>query len=293
VSAISERGSTPELPTLGRLGGLSAIEADRGERALWLSGDGYRAALFHLGALTRLNELGLLARIRTVGAMSGGSILAALLATRIPWPLQGPCREWSERVAQPLREIARRNVRARAISRKPFPGAAAEAALEERYARELVESLGGESGPGPHFVFGASGLTLSGIAAGWEECVEWELAGSAHPDGYDSVLVAEVIVAVRTGLDAFGEAEQAALGARTPRPRTQGGWTRSVYARRSPPAPGAGPCGCARGSATAAERGSGRASRRAFTGFAATPGSQGAPRSPAREGQDSQGQAQR
>jgi hypothetical protein len=211
VSAISERGSTPELPTLGRLGGLSAIEADRGERALWLSGDGYRAALFHLGALTRLNELGLLARIRTVGAMSGGSILAALLATRIPWPLQGPCREWSERVAQPLREIARRNVRARAISRKPFPGAAAEAALEERYARELVESLGGESGPGPHFVFGASGLTLSGIAAGWEECVEWELAGSAHPDGYDSVLVAEVIVAVRTGLDAFGEAEQAVL----------------------------------------------------------------------------------
>lgn len=44
----------------------------------------------------------------------------------------------------PLRAIARRNVRARALLRKPFPGAAAEAALEERYARDLVEELPGD-----------------------------------------------------------------------------------------------------------------------------------------------------
>lgn len=57
--------------TLGRLGGLSPNEADCGENAL--SGDGYRAALFHLGALTRLNELGLLEQIGTIGAVSGGA----------------------------------------------------------------------------------------------------------------------------------------------------------------------------------------------------------------------------
>jgi hypothetical protein len=186
-------------------------EADRGERALLLAGNGYRAALFHLGALTRLNELGLLAQVNTVGAVSGGSIPAALLATRVPWPLHGAFREWPERVARPLRTIARRNVRARAILRRPFPGAPATAALEERFARELVSTLGGESRWGPNFVFGASGLTLSGLAAGWEESVEWELATSAHPPGYPPGLVEEVIGAVRTDLDAFGEAEQAVL----------------------------------------------------------------------------------
>jgi hypothetical protein len=198
--------------TLGRLGGLSPSEADRGERALWLSGAGYRAALFHLGALTRLNELGVLARIGTVGAVSGGSILAALLATRIPWPLQGAYRDWPEQVAEPMRAIASRNARARAFLRRPLPpGGSGEAALEERYARELVESLGGESSWGPRFVFGASGLTLSGLAAGWEECLEWELGETVAGAGYEPGLVGETIAAVRTDLDAFGEAEQAVL----------------------------------------------------------------------------------
>jgi hypothetical protein len=198
--------------TLGRLGGLSPTEADRGERALWLSGAGYRAALFHLGALTRLNELGLLARIGTVGAVSGSSILAALLATRIPWPLQGAYRDWPEQVAEPMRAIASRNARARAFLRRPLPtGGSSEAMLEERYARELVESLGGESSWGPRFVFGASGLTLSGLAAGWEECLEWEIDESVEPAGYEAELVRETITAVRTDLDAFGEAEQAVL----------------------------------------------------------------------------------
>ncbi len=198
--------------TLGRLGGLSAREADRGERALWLAGDGHRAALFHLGALTRLNELGLLAQIGTVGAVSGGSILAALLATRVPWPLHGAYRDWPEQVAEPLREITSRNSRARAILRRPFPqGSGSEAAIEEQYARELVNSLGGESRWGPRFVFGASGLTLSGLAAGWEECLEWEIDGSSGDSGYPPDLVRETIAAVRTDLDAFGEAERAVL----------------------------------------------------------------------------------
>ena len=198
--------------TLGRLGGLSAKEADRGERALWLAGDGHRAALFHLGALTRLNEFGLLSRIGTVGAVSGGSILAALLATRVPWPLHGAFRDWPEQVAEPLRELTSRNARARRLLRRPLAqGGAGEAAVEEQYARELVDSLGGGSRWGPRFVFGGSGLTLSGLAAGWEECLEWDIGADAGPGGYPPELVGEVIAAVRTDLDAFGEAERAVL----------------------------------------------------------------------------------
>jgi hypothetical protein len=198
--------------TLGRLGGLAPGEADRGEKALWLSGDGYRATLFHLGALTRLNEVGLLSQIGTIGAVSGGAIAAAVLAARITWPLAGAFRDWPEQVAEPLREIAGRNVRARALLRQPFPGAGAEAAIEERYARELIESLGGESAWGPRFVFGASGLTLSGLAAGWEECLEWEVGtATGFAPGYPRELVDGRIAAVRTDLGGFGTAERAVL----------------------------------------------------------------------------------
>jgi hypothetical protein len=49
--------------------------------ALCLSGGGFRAALFHLGAVRRLNELGSLATLDSVSSVSGGSILAAHLAT--------------------------------------------------------------------------------------------------------------------------------------------------------------------------------------------------------------------
>ncbi|MET0557982.1 MAG: patatin-like phospholipase family protein [Solirubrobacterales bacterium] len=197
--------------TLGRLGGLGPGEANRGEKALWLSGGGYRASLFHLGALTRLNELGLLGKIETVAAVSGASIVAALLATKVEWPLQGAYRDWPERVAEPMREIARRNARARAFLRMPLGSPGAEAALEERYARQLLDSLGGEPEHGPRFVFGAAGLTLAGLVQAHAERVEWDFGAAVHPPGYAATVVEDVIASVRTDLDAFGKAEQAVL----------------------------------------------------------------------------------
>jgi NTE family protein len=53
--------------------------------ALCLSGGGFRATLFHLGTLRRLNEFGMLARLDVITSVSGGSILNGVLATR--WPL--------------------------------------------------------------------------------------------------------------------------------------------------------------------------------------------------------------
>src|SRR5436853_7439585 len=47
---------------------------------LCLSGGGYRAMLFHLGALWRLNELGYLPKLARVSSVSGGSITAGVLA---------------------------------------------------------------------------------------------------------------------------------------------------------------------------------------------------------------------
>ncbi|MDB6014607.1 MAG: patatin [Gammaproteobacteria bacterium] len=47
--------------------------------AVCLSGGGYRAALFDVGVLWRLNELGVLSRSDTVTAVSGGAITVAVL----------------------------------------------------------------------------------------------------------------------------------------------------------------------------------------------------------------------
>lgn len=48
--------------------------------ALCLSGGGYRAMLYHAGAICRMNRLGLLRRLRRVSSVSGGSMAAAALA---------------------------------------------------------------------------------------------------------------------------------------------------------------------------------------------------------------------
>lgn len=44
--------------------------------ALALSGGGARAMAFHLGCLRALHDLGILQRVSTITAVSGGSVLA-------------------------------------------------------------------------------------------------------------------------------------------------------------------------------------------------------------------------
>src|SRR5438046_469140 len=48
--------------------------------ALALSGGGFRAMLFHAGALLRLNEFGLLSKVARISSVSGGSIASGYLA---------------------------------------------------------------------------------------------------------------------------------------------------------------------------------------------------------------------
>src|SRR5215470_19152139 len=48
---------------------------------LALSGGGYRAMVFHVGALIRLNQVALLRKIKRISSVSGGSITAGVLGT--------------------------------------------------------------------------------------------------------------------------------------------------------------------------------------------------------------------
>lgn len=94
------------------------VERNRRRRfALCLSGGGYRAALFHLGALRRLNELGLVGEITTIASVSGGSIVAGHLAHALDWPMVGslPNDEWYLRVTAPIRRLTTVDVRTASV----------------------------------------------------------------------------------------------------------------------------------------------------------------------------------
>lgn len=80
--------------------------------ALCLSGGGYRAMVFHLGVLWRLNELGWLAKLDRVSSVSGGSITAAMLGFK--WReldfVNGVAQKLVPTVIEPIREFAHETV---------------------------------------------------------------------------------------------------------------------------------------------------------------------------------------
>jgi NTE family protein len=92
----------------------SPVTTDGAERlepgvALCLSGGGYRAMLFHVGALWRLNELGFLPKLDRVSSVSGGSITAVTLGRhwdRLQLDGAGVAQAFTAQVVAPLRQVA-------------------------------------------------------------------------------------------------------------------------------------------------------------------------------------------
>lgn len=73
----SVKAAPPVSPALSGEESAAPLEG----AALCLSGGGYRAMLFHLGTLWRLNELAYLPKLDRISSVSGGSIMAGILAT--------------------------------------------------------------------------------------------------------------------------------------------------------------------------------------------------------------------
>jgi len=77
--------------------------------ALCLSGGGYRAMVFHLGTLWRLNELGLLKGLAKVSSVSGGSITAGMLGlrwNRLEFNAANTATNLEQLVVNPIRSLA-------------------------------------------------------------------------------------------------------------------------------------------------------------------------------------------
>lgn len=86
--------------------------------ALCMSGGGYRAMLFHLGSLWRLNELGYLPKLDRISSVSGGSITAGVLGKQwglLEFDAQGVSRSFTDAVVKPIRRLADKTIDATSI----------------------------------------------------------------------------------------------------------------------------------------------------------------------------------
>jgi NTE family protein len=139
-------------------------ERPREKLGLCLSGGGYRAMLFHLGALWRLNQAKLLEGLNRVSSVSGGSITAATLG------LQWRSLEWRDGVAANLEDLVVNPVRALADETidvssviegfAPFTSVGkrvAHAYREHLFGRETLQALP-DNDRAPRFVICATNL---------------------------------------------------------------------------------------------------------------------------------------
>jgi NTE family protein len=134
--------------------------------ALCLSGGGYRAMLFHVGAIIRLNEVALLQKLDRVSSVSGGSITAATLAlawTRLEFGTGGVATNLDPLVVDPLRSVARRTVDVPAVLTGPLlPWRTISQRVAEAYDDHLFHGATlaqlPADGQGPRFVINATNL---------------------------------------------------------------------------------------------------------------------------------------
>ncbi len=100
---------TVKMPELDHTEALD--EGAEAVTAVSLSGGGYRAMLFHLGFLWRLRDAEILGSVDRFASVSGGSIVAGMLARRwreIDWSDDGT--SFRELVAEPILEMSQRSI---------------------------------------------------------------------------------------------------------------------------------------------------------------------------------------
>jgi NTE family protein len=131
--------------------------------ALCLSGGGYRAMLFHLGSLWRINELGLLKKLDRISSVSGGSITAGVLGMnwrKLEFNAAGIAANYKKIVVDPVRYLAGKTIDRKAI----FIGALAPGSISEKvadaYRKYLFKNKTLQDLPDdpPRFVFNATNV---------------------------------------------------------------------------------------------------------------------------------------
>jgi NTE family protein len=149
----------------------SPVETPEPERledgvALCLSGGGYRAMLFHVGAIWRLNELGYVSKLNRVSSVSGGSITAGALA--LHWDklrFDGEvAANLAELFVKPLRNLATKTIDKPAV----FKGVLLPGTISDRIASSYRKHVFGDATlqdlpDSPRFVFNATSMQTGSL----------------------------------------------------------------------------------------------------------------------------------
>jgi predicted acylesterase/phospholipase RssA len=138
--------------------------------ALCLSGGGYRAALFDVGAIWRLNELGALKNVDFVSSVSGGSLVGAYLV--LHWrqlkfdPATDSAINFAEVIADPIVRMTSESIVAPALARSVLTGHAVAAEMASAYAKNLfgdarlkdLPDFASKESPAPRLVLNSTRL---------------------------------------------------------------------------------------------------------------------------------------
>jgi NTE family protein len=156
--------------------------------ALCLSGGGYRAMLFHLGALWRLNELGILKKLSRISSVSGGSIVACVLGKnwgKLGFGSGSIAQEFVPQVVEPVRRLADKTIDTKAI----FLGLITPGTINDKLARIYRKLLFGKAtlrdlpDDPPRFVINASNVQSGAL---WRfmkpYMADWKVGKIEKPD---------------------------------------------------------------------------------------------------------------
>jgi NTE family protein len=159
----------PEPLTNAAIEPVETAEPERLEPgvALCLSGGGYRAMLFHVGAIWRLNELGYLPKLDRVSSVSGGSITAGVLGLnwrRLQFGDDGVAGNLNQQFVQPLRKLASKTIDKGAV----FRGILLPGTISDRvagsYRKHLFDNASLQALPDrPRFVINATSMQTGAL----------------------------------------------------------------------------------------------------------------------------------
>jgi NTE family protein len=131
-----DEGSAP----VERIPGDPVVFAPSPGIALCLSGGGYRAMLFHVGTLWRLNTAGYLPRIDRVSSVSGGSITAGMLGlawNSLAFNDKGVGQRFDDEIVAPIRRLAGTTIDVPSVLRGLFGSGGASDKVADAYRKHL------------------------------------------------------------------------------------------------------------------------------------------------------------
>jgi len=152
-----------------------------------LSGGGFRAMVFHLGALWRLNDAGLLPTVARFSSVSGGSITNGALAVAwkdLNFDDAGCARRFVELVAAPVLRFAQTNVDVAAVLGSIIPGQTAARRVANAYDKALFDGAMLQSLPQqPLFTFNTTNLMTTSSLRFSRDCIhDYRIGERPNPD---------------------------------------------------------------------------------------------------------------